>query len=82
MLLPLKQSLIFEKNNCKRYLIKVFGAKYSKIVLVLLNKVIAIYVRLIFVYVGGLSLERLILTNIIFINKKKVRFFSKKQFIF
>lgn len=58
MLLSLEQGLFLEENGSKRNLIKVLNPQRGKMVFALLDKFIAIYIKLILVYVGGSGLKR------------------------
>lgn len=58
MLLPLEQSLIFEKNGDKKNLVKFFYFRYGKIIFALFNKIEVLHVSLISIHIRYFSLER------------------------
>lgn len=61
MLLQLDQSLFLEKDDSKKDLVETFNSKYSKVIFLLLNEIIAIYVKLIFIYVRDSSFKKSLL---------------------
>lgn len=61
VLLPPEQSLVLKKNYDKKNLVEISGSKHSKIVFVLLNKIVIVYVEVIFIYVWYSSFEKYLL---------------------
>lgn len=77
MLLPAKVDSIWEKQSCKRYTLEACDPGYVKIVLALLTKVVAFYIRAIIVQVEVLGSKDLIpRCNILF----AIFFSLNKQF--
>lgn len=58
MLLPPEQSFFLEKNSSKKDLIEASSSGRSKIVFALLDEVIAVHMRLTFIYVRGSGLKK------------------------
>lgn len=51
------KTCFFKKNISKRYMVKTWSFKGSVIVFALLNKIVTVNIRLIFIYVWGLSFK-------------------------
>ena len=59
IILILEQSLFFKEDGNKRNLVFFPSIRGSKIIFALLDKIIAVYIRLIFIQVGALALSSL-----------------------
>lgn len=53
MLLPPIQGFLFKKRDYKKDLVTALGLKYGKIVFILLNDIIVIYMRLTLIVIRG-----------------------------
>lgn len=51
ILLLLKQGLVFEKDEDKEKLSGGFGFRFGKVVFALLNKILAVYIGIISIYI-------------------------------
>lgn len=61
MLLLLKQSLVLKKNTDKKNLVEIPSFRYGKIVFILLNKIVAVYIKLIFIHIQYFKLKKFFL---------------------
>lgn len=58
VLLPLEQSLFLEKSSSKKNLVEIPSSRRSKIIIVLLNGIIIVHTKLIFIYSWDSGFER------------------------
>lgn len=80
MILVLEHSLFLGKDGSKRNLVKNSSFEHGKMVIALLNEIIAIYVRLIFINVWGSGFEIFLLDVIVVLwNNKGFKFQNRLE---